>query len=227
MTTSFESLENDAFNLAKQLEYAPEGRRRSGRTETMWQYVPYEGGSPISAIDWRQSAKGRDILVRKHESLSRRDVYFWSNFTKCEEDRDSTIRLQLALAYLLARKERQIGCICGARPITQSIWRIRQVFEDGLISPLQNRKIKLQNAFLILADNLNQSEDELAHVIADYAQQGHSGLVLHLGGSPLSNDLSLREACRRVGWPVLEMNRNDQVDRCLLHLFEKSMDATR
>ncbi|MDD3183128.1 MAG: hypothetical protein PHD48_10055, partial [Alphaproteobacteria bacterium] len=53
------SVEHQALELARSLEHAPEFRLRSSHTETMWKYRPYEGGTPYTNIDWRQSAKGR------------------------------------------------------------------------------------------------------------------------------------------------------------------------
>ncbi len=227
MTAALSKLELEAFELAKGLEHAPEMRLRSGHTEKIWTYVGYRAGAALSSIDWRQSAKGTEILVREHEPLIQRDAYFWASFAQATEDRDYVLTLMLALGYLLARKERNVACACGDHKKTQSTQHIRGLFEDSLTLPLSTRRPHIRHGFLIMAENLHHADAEFMQTVTTYAEMGHKGLILHLGGQPLPSQALFRRVCKRIAWPIVEINRNERLDRCLIHLFEKSMDATR
>ena len=97
------------------------GRRRSGPGETFWQHRPYAFGDPVSAIDWRQSARVSDRLyVRQNEWDSAAAVWIWrdpsrsldySSMKSIPTKRYRADIIAVALASLLSRAGERIGVI--------------------------------------------------------------------------------------------------------------------
>lgn len=100
----------EATHIAHTLEQGVHGRRRVGMGESFWQYRYYEGGDPISIIDWKQSARSERLYVRQREWEAAQTVYIWVDRsgsmqyrstpalpTKCERGHV----MMLALANLL------------------------------------------------------------------------------------------------------------------------------
>lgn len=95
------------------------GRRRAGPGETFWQHRPYAFGDPVSAIDWRQSARTPDRLyVRQNEWEAAATVWIWrdrsrsldySSVAGLPTKRRRADVLAAALALLLAQGGERIG----------------------------------------------------------------------------------------------------------------------
>lgn len=221
------SLGQKAFALAKNLALAPESRIRSNRTETMWTYHPYEGGMPTIQIDWRQSAKGRDILIREHEPISRRNTYFWTDLAQDTALHDEVSVLLLGLAYLLVGKDRSVGWLADGLPKTQTASQVVPLLGTYLAAPPCEQAQPLHNAFILIASDLNNDTTKTGHIVQTCAAQRNRGLLLHCGDEPLSSDNPVVKQCNTLEWPVLTLHRNERLEVCLVHLFEKSILATR
>jgi uncharacterized protein (DUF58 family) len=100
----------EAMRVAQSLEQGVHGRRRVGMGESFWQYRYYEGGDSIALIDWKQSARSEQLLVRQREWEAAQTVYVWVDrsgsmqyrsrpdlATKCERAH----LLMLAMSHLL------------------------------------------------------------------------------------------------------------------------------
>ena len=74
----FPALLVEAERIAQTVAAGLHGRRRAGPGETFWQHRPYAFGDPVSAIDWRQSARVSDRLyIRQNEWEAAAAVYLW------------------------------------------------------------------------------------------------------------------------------------------------------
>ncbi|HOP21282.1 MAG TPA: DUF58 domain-containing protein, partial [Amphiplicatus sp.] len=74
----FPALMVEADRVAHTVAAGLHGRRRAGPGETFWQHRAYGFGDPVSAIDWRQSARAADRLyVRQNEWEAAAAVWIW------------------------------------------------------------------------------------------------------------------------------------------------------
>lgn len=118
---AFPPLLIEAERIAQTVAAGLHGRRRSGPGETFWQHRPYAFGDPVSAIDWRQSARVADRLyVRQNEWDAAAAVWIWRDpsrsldYTSMKDHPTKRYRadiLAVALASLLARAGERIGVI--------------------------------------------------------------------------------------------------------------------
>jgi uncharacterized protein (DUF58 family) len=121
IAAAFPPLMIEAERIAQTVAAGLHGRRRAGPGETFWQHRAYAFGDPVSAIDWRQSARVSDRLyVRQNEWDAAAAVWIWRDPSRSLEYASSrnlpTKRrradiLALALASLLARGGERIGVI--------------------------------------------------------------------------------------------------------------------
>ncbi len=114
----------EAERIAQTVAAGLHGRRRSGPGETFWQHRAYIFGDPVSAIDWRQSARVSDRLyVRQNEWDAAAAVWIWrdpsrsldySSMKEVPTKRRRADIIAVALASLLARAGERIGVIASA-----------------------------------------------------------------------------------------------------------------
>lgn len=67
----------EAERLATTVAVGVHGRRRSGPGETFWQYRQAMPGDPLTAIDWRRSARSDHLYIREMEWESAQTVWLW------------------------------------------------------------------------------------------------------------------------------------------------------
>ncbi len=107
-----------AERLASAVSLGVHGRRKAGMGETFWQFRRYQAEDPVTAVDWRQSAKSQHLFVRQREWEAAEAVWLWrdgspgmrfkSEFSRTTKiDRASV--LCLALASLLVRGGERIA----------------------------------------------------------------------------------------------------------------------
>lgn len=105
----FPALLIDAERIAQTVVAGLHGRRRAGPGETFWQHRPYAFGDPVSAIDWRQSARAADRLyIRQNEWEAAAAVYLW---------RDPSRSLDYASSNNLPSKGRRADVVATALAI--------------------------------------------------------------------------------------------------------------
>ncbi len=119
IAASFPPLLVEAERIAHTVAAGLHGRRRAGPGETFWQHRAYAFGDPVSAIDWRQSARAADRLyVRQNEWDAAAAVWIWRDPSR-SLDYASTPQwptkrrradiLAIALASLLAQAGERTG----------------------------------------------------------------------------------------------------------------------
>ena len=117
----FPALLIEAERIAQTVASGLHGRRRAGPGETFWQHRPYTFGDPVSAIDWRQSARVADRLyIRQNEWEAAAAVYLWRDPSQSLDYRSKknapTKRrraeiLATALAILLSQAGERVGLL--------------------------------------------------------------------------------------------------------------------
>lgn len=120
----FPALLLEAEKIAQSVSAGLHGRRRAGPGETFWQHRPYGFGDPVSAIDWRQSARAADRLyVRQNEWEAAAAAYLW---------RDPSRSLDYASHKNLPTKRRRADILVTALTIllSQAGERIGLLGED-------------------------------------------------------------------------------------------------
>ncbi|HPE31833.1 MAG TPA: DUF58 domain-containing protein [Parvularculaceae bacterium] len=115
----FPALMVEADRVAHTVAAGLHGRRRAGPGETFWQHRAYGFGDPVSAIDWRQSARAADRLyVRQNEWEAAAAVWIWrdasaslvySSSTATPMKRRRADVLATALSILLSQAGERVG----------------------------------------------------------------------------------------------------------------------
>lgn len=99
------------------------GRRRAGPGESFWQYRPTQPGDPLSAVDWRRSARSDRLFARETEWSAAQTVWLWRDPSPSMEwrssrelptKRDRAELLALALGALLLRGGERVALLSGA-----------------------------------------------------------------------------------------------------------------
>lgn len=119
----------EAERLAASVVAGVHGRRRSGPGETFWQYRQAMPGDPMTAIDWRRSARSDHVYIREMEWEAAQTVWLWRDaslamdFQSDAAPRSKIERaslLALALGVLLTRAGERTSLIGtdAARPAT-------------------------------------------------------------------------------------------------------------
>jgi uncharacterized protein (DUF58 family) len=114
------------------------GRRRVGQGDAFWQYRPYRDGDSASQIDWRQSARSRNLFVRETEWEAAASVWLWRDgspsmqYASLRGLDTKAVRAEvitLALASLLTDAAERVAVLgTGMRPITGRI-AVRRIAE--------------------------------------------------------------------------------------------------
>jgi len=119
----------EARRLAATVASGVHGRRRAGPGETFWQYRHAMPGDPLTAIDWRRSARSDHVYIREMEWEAAQTIWIWRDDAQSMDWRsDAAPRskgaraalLALSLAVLLARGGERFGLIGtdAARPMS-------------------------------------------------------------------------------------------------------------
>jgi uncharacterized protein (DUF58 family) len=104
------------------------GRRRVGQGDAFWQYRPFRDGDSAGRIDWRQSARSRQLFVRETEWEAAASVWLWRDASPSMQYASlrgldtKAVRAELitlALANLLTDAAERIALLgSGMRPTT-------------------------------------------------------------------------------------------------------------
>ena len=104
------------------------GRRRVGQGDAFWQYRPFRDGDSANRIDWRQSARSRQLFVRETEWEAAASVWLWRDASPSMQYASlrgldtKAVRAELitlALANLLTDAAERIALLgSGMRPTT-------------------------------------------------------------------------------------------------------------
>lgn len=130
-----------AERVAATVAQGVHGRRRTGQGESFWQFRPFVAGDPVTAIDWRQSAKSDRAFVRETEWEAAQNVVLWRDASASmrwrsdlarEEKQERAGLLLLALAALLLRGGERVALL-GERPVAgrAGLDRLAAMLERG------------------------------------------------------------------------------------------------
>ena len=114
------------------------GRRRVGQGDAFWQYRPYRDGDSASQIDWRQSARSRNLFVRETEWEAAASVWLWRDaspsmqYASLKNADPKAVRAELitlALASLLTDAGERVSVLgSGMRPTAGRV-AVRRIAE--------------------------------------------------------------------------------------------------
>ena len=117
------------------------GRRRVGQGDAFWQYRPYRDGDSASQIDWRQSARSRNLFVRETEWEAAASIWLWRDaspsmqYASLKNADTKALRgelIMLAVASLLADAGERVAVLGGGmRPAAGRV-AVRRVAETLL-----------------------------------------------------------------------------------------------
>jgi len=192
----FPALLIEAERIAQTVSAGLHGRRRAGPGETFWQHRPYTFGDPVSAIDWRQSARVADRLyIRQNEWEAAAAVYLWRDPSRSLDyasHRETPTKrrradvLAVALAILLSQAGERIGVLgVDRRPFhgraTPS--RILEAlhisqFEDAVSAP---PPVHLPiGARIVMLSDFFTDIDALQTTIQGFASSGAKGALVQI-----------------------------------------------
>lgn len=202
----------ESERVANTVAQGVHGRRRIGVGETFWEYRHHRPEDPLSAIDWRQSAKTDHLYVRENEWEAAESVWIWrdfspsmnyaSDFAPCTKQDRATI-LALALCSLLVRGGERIALIGQFHPPSTgraTLRRIAMALSSGSkpgdsLPPLEPLPRFAQIVWL--SDLLSPSK-EIEKVVHFYAARGVKGHFLQVF-DPAEEDLPFEGRVRFEG----------------------------
>jgi len=169
------------------------GRRRVGPGETFWQFRRYQPGDPVTAIDWRKSAKSDPVFVRETEWTAAQAVWLWHDRSPSMEyrsaphlptKRDRAALLVLALAVLLERGGEAIGLLGDARGPSQGravLTRLATTLSEPTIGDNLPPPTPLpRHAQIVLAGDFLAPLDEVDTLVRRLAERGAAGHMVQI-----------------------------------------------
>jgi len=177
------------------------GRRRVGQGDAFWQYRPYRDGDSATQIDWRQSARSRNLFVRETEWEAAASVWLWRDgspsmqYASLRNGDTKALRadlITLALASLLADAGERVAVLgTGMRPISGRI-AVRRVaetlFEEARQAAAGSRTLPslppllplpAHGTVVLVSDWLDPLE-KIEQVIRHYASGGVRGHLVQV-----------------------------------------------
>lgn len=191
----FPALLVEAERIAHTVASGLHGRRRAGPGETFWQHRAYGFGDPVSAIDWRQSARAADRLyVRQNEWEAAASVWIWRDGSASLDyasSRDVPVKRQradvlaTALSILLAEAGERIGLLGRqARPF-QGRNAPARILESLLAGDDDDASappaaLVAPGARVVLASDFFSDPDAVRRAVDGFAAAGASGVLLQV-----------------------------------------------
>jgi uncharacterized protein (DUF58 family) len=175
-----------AQRLASAMPGGRHGLRRAGRGTDFWQYRPAQAGDAIDTVDWRQSARGDDLLVREREWTRPRHVWLWRDGSASmawrSDDRlphkaDRALLLLLAVAEMARRGGETVLAGQPAVPVG-TLWQAAHRLDGAGSLPLGGL-VPTAGAVLLISDFLLPMED-LQACLRHLAAKGVRGHLVHV-----------------------------------------------
>ena len=177
------------------------GRRRVGQGDAFWQYRPYRDGDSATQIDWRQSARSRNLFVRETEWEAAASVWLWRDaspsmqYASLKDLDTKAVRAELitlALASLLSDAGERVTVLgSGMRPTSGRI-AVRRVaetlFDEARVLSESGRTassvppmlpLPAHGTVVLVSDWLDPL-DEIEKVVRHYAGGGVRGHLVQV-----------------------------------------------
>ena len=168
------------------------GRRRVGPGETFWQFRRYQPGDSARLIDWRRSARSRNLFVRETEWEAAQSVWLWRDAspsmafrsTKAVPKKSERANLLLlALASLLVRGGERVallGAKQGAASGQAALHRLAVMIENGPTDSLPEPVALPRHASLVLMGDFLSPLDDVGETVSRFARHGVRGHLLQI-----------------------------------------------
>lgn len=208
-----QTLKAQAKEIARALYVSPEGRSRIKHTERIWQYRTYQGTDPVTAIDWKQSGRTRDLVVRQHEPIATRKIFFWSCLDReLPHIQELASLIFLSMAHMLVKSERTIGWLGMDFPESNTPAMVDPLFERCLSrDPGVLESHNIRRAILILCINSSALTRNFYDTLRLYAAQGNDCILFDMSNSPHPESSVLY---RKV-WPVYALKPDTNLTELL------------
>ena len=192
IAAQFPALLVEAERVAHTVAVGLHGRRRAGPGETFWQHRAYAFGDPVSAIDWRQSARAADRLyVRQNEWEAAAAVWIWRDPSRSldysfeaatpTKKRRAEV-LAVALSMLLAEAGERVGALGGPRAFYGRVAPMRILealtVDAGAQSTLPPRGAIAVGARVVLLSDFYFNLAALEAATSHFAGSGAKGVFL-------------------------------------------------
>lgn len=192
----FPALMVEADRIAHTIVSGFHGRRRAGPGETFWQHRAYGFGDPVSAIDWRQSARAADRLyVRQNEWEAAAAVWIWrdaSNSLDYASSRETPTKrrradvIATAIAILLAEAGERIGLMGSGTRAFHGRAAPSRILE-ALLTPARDAGASTPpaahvsaGARIVLLSDFFSEPDDIASAVRNYAADNATGVLVQI-----------------------------------------------
>lgn len=225
--TDIKALPSVESEAARWASIIPKASCRLARTESLWYYRQYQGGESYTLIDWRQSSRGDQLLVREHDTVKQMPIILWTSHD--EDTRDSQILL-LALARLLITKERKISWLC---PRTIPSSKIDNIEDQRLLAEkeatnhyLQNKQLPIHPACLIIAAPFAKNGEIWRKRLKSFAKEGSNGILIDTSHPSLPRHSGLYKRAQNLNWPVFLHKQEENIQLLLPDIMKSALEIT-
>ena len=202
----------EAERVANTVSQGVHGRRKVGIGETFWEYRHHRPQDPLTAIDWRQSAKTDHLYVRENEWEAAESVWLWrdaspsmdyqSDLATCNKKQRSSVLL-LAVASLLVGGGERIARLGSTEPPRAGRPALRRIAlrltEENTTTESIPPALPLPRfAQMVWVSDFLTPVESLEEIIYSYAAQGVQGHLLQVL-DPAEEDLPFTGRTRFEG----------------------------
>jgi uncharacterized protein (DUF58 family) len=174
------------------------GRRRVGQGDAFWQFRPYRSGDSATQVDWRQSARSRQLFVRETEWEAAASVWLWRDaspsmqYASLRNIDTKAVRAELitlAVASLLSDAGERVAVLgSGMRPISGriAVRRLAETLYDETrdttrIPPSLPPLVPLPaHGTVVLVSDWLDPLDKIEAVVRHYASSGVRGHLVQV-----------------------------------------------
>ena len=182
----------EAERIAANVMMGSHGLRRAGPGETFWAFRPYGFGDSAQRVDWRQSAKSDEMLIREREWEAANTLWLWVNRGprmnfKSHLARDTKLHhaklIGLAIAILALRAHERVGLLgaseraSSGRHMMEKLAREIDLPDTGAL-PLPSHMQRASTALLI-SDFLDEPP-VIARALELLAATGTRGVLVQV-----------------------------------------------
>jgi uncharacterized protein (DUF58 family) len=226
----------EAERVANTVAQGVHGRRRISAGETFWEYRHQRPEDPVSAIDWRQSAKSDHLYIRENEWEAAESIWLWrdaspsmtyqSEVGPCTKLDRATV-LTLAIGSLLVRGGERIAKLGDPHPPSTGRAILRRVAMALVADPHNGPSLPPLEALprfsqVVWVGDFLEPAAKTEEIIRFYASRGVKGHIMQVL-DPAEEDLPFEGRTKFEG---IEERINLTVGRAetLRHDYQQRMD---